>query len=115
MTRISTTTSESSFRPFSFFSSCRCRYGLGCNNRHERTYLWLFLIFAFPLLRIVVALDRQSAARFCRWRPTHSCWMFSLPLLTLPLWAMFWWDWFGLAGKAVDSSRRLDHCRQWKC
>jgi hypothetical protein len=67
-------------------------------NRNERTYLWLFLVFAFPLLRIALLLIGNLASVLAL-APNTLLLDVLLAPLTLPLWAMFWWEWFGLQAK----------------
>ena len=67
-------------------------------DRKERTYLWLFLVFAFPCLRIVLLLIGNLASVLALGPNTILLDVLLSPL-TLPLWAMFWWDWFGLRAK----------------
>lgn len=67
-------------------------------NRRERTYLWLFLVLAFPLLRIVLLLIGNLSSVLPLGPNTVVLDVFLAPL-TLPLWVMFWWEWFGLQPK----------------
>jgi hypothetical protein len=67
-------------------------------NRQERTYLWLFLVLACPLLRVVLLLIGNLASVLALGPNTIVLDVILAPL-TLPLWAMFWWDWFGLRAK----------------
>lgn len=67
-------------------------------NRQDRTYLWLFLVLSCALLRIVLLLigNLKSALPL---GPNTLLLDVTLGPLQLPLWAMFWWHWFGLQGK----------------
>jgi hypothetical protein len=67
-------------------------------NRRERTYLWLFLVLAFPFLRIVLLLIGNLSSELPLAPNTLVLDVFLAPL-TLPLWVMFWWEWFGLQPK----------------
>jgi Stage II sporulation protein E (SpoIIE) len=67
-------------------------------NRRDRTYLWLFFALLFPLERIfnVAFLDLSSAVTL----GFGNVWISGfLGQLALPIWAMFWWHWFGLQNK----------------
>jgi hypothetical protein len=67
-------------------------------NRQERTYLWLFLVLACALLRVVMVLIGNLAS-VLPLGPNLIVVDVILAPLVLPLWAMFWWHWFGLQGK----------------
>jgi Stage II sporulation protein E (SpoIIE) len=67
-------------------------------NRQERTYLWLFLVLACALLRVVMVLI-GSLASVLPLGPNILVLDAILAPLVLPLWAMFWWHWFGLRDK----------------
>jgi hypothetical protein len=67
-------------------------------NRNERAYLWLFLVFAVPFLRTVLVLIGNLASVLPIGPNTILVDVFLVPLV-LPLWAMFWWEWFGLRAK----------------
>jgi hypothetical protein len=67
-------------------------------NQQERTYLWLFLVLACALLRIVLLLIGNLASALPL-GPNTLLLDVVLGPLQLPLWAMFWWHWFGLRGK----------------
>ncbi len=65
-------------------------------NRNERTYLWLFFSLAFSFLRNSGALSAICALSCPLGRhPRAGC---SRPV-SITLWAMFWWHWFGLREK----------------
>jgi hypothetical protein len=68
-------------------------------NRQERAYLWLFLVLACPLLRIVLLLISNLGSVLPLGPNTIVLDVLLAPLI-LPLWAMFWWDWFGCAQSA---------------
>jgi hypothetical protein len=67
-------------------------------NRQERTYLWLFLVLSCALLRSVLLLLGNLGSALPL-GPNTIVLDVILGPLQLPLWAMFWWHWFGLAGK----------------
>ncbi len=67
-------------------------------NRKDRTYLWLFLVLACPFLRIVLLLIGNLASLLAL-GPNTLILDVLLGPLTLPLWIMFWWEWFGLQAK----------------
>jgi Stage II sporulation protein E (SpoIIE) len=67
-------------------------------NRQERAYLWLSLVLACALLRAVLLLMGNLASVFALGFNTLLLGVVFGPL-QLPLWAMFWWDWFGLQEK----------------
>ncbi len=67
-------------------------------NRQERTYLWLFLVLACALLRVVMVLIGNLAS-VLPLGPNLLMLDAILAPLVLPLWAMFWWHWFGLRDK----------------
>jgi hypothetical protein len=67
-------------------------------NRQERAYLWLSLVLACALLRAVLLLMGNLASAFPLGLNTLLLGVVLGPL-QLPLWAMFWWDWFGLREK----------------
>jgi len=67
-------------------------------NRRDRTYLWLFFALTYPIVSItnIAFSDLSSVIPL----GTSYVWIgcFLEPLI-LPLWAMFWWHWFGLHEK----------------
>jgi hypothetical protein len=67
-------------------------------NRQERTYLWLFLVLSCALLRSVLLLVGNLTSTMPL-GPNTLLLDVVLGPLQLPMWAMFWWHWFGLAGK----------------
>jgi Stage II sporulation protein E (SpoIIE) len=67
-------------------------------NRQDRTYLWLFLVLSCALLRIVLLLTGNLMSALPLGPNTLLLDVVLAPL-QLPLWAMFWWHWFGLQGK----------------
>jgi hypothetical protein len=67
-------------------------------NRQERSYLWLFLVLACALIRIFMVLIGNLAS-VLPLGPDLLLLDVILAPLVLPLWAMFWWHWFGLQGK----------------
>lgn len=67
-------------------------------NRQDRTYLWLFLVLACPFLSIVLVLIGNFGSVLPLGPFTIVVNVLLAPLI-LPLWAMFWWDWFGLRAK----------------
>jgi hypothetical protein len=64
-------------------------------NRQERTYLWLFLVLSCALLRSVLLLIGNLASALPL-GPNTLLLDVILGPLQLPMWAMFWWHWFGL-------------------
>jgi hypothetical protein len=67
-------------------------------NRQERTYLWLLFPLVCSFLRsfLVVYGNLHSGLPL---GPNSIVLNAILGPLLLPLWAMFWWHWFGLEGK----------------
>jgi Stage II sporulation protein E (SpoIIE) len=67
-------------------------------NRQDRTYLWLFFPLVCSFLRnfLVVFGNLYSVLPL---GPNSVVLDVVLGPLLLPLWAMFWWHWFGLEGK----------------
>jgi hypothetical protein len=67
-------------------------------NRQERAWLWLFFALAYPLVGTsTIALSDLSSVIPLG---ASNVWIGALlePLI-LPVWAMFWWHWFGLHEK----------------
>ena len=67
-------------------------------NRRERIYLWLFLTLTCALLRLILVIfGNLDAALSLGWDAI----LLDVILgpLTLPMWVMFWWHWFGLQRK----------------
>lgn len=67
-------------------------------NRQDRAYLWLFFALLFSVVGIfnIVCIDLSSTVTL----GTGQVWIngFTRQFL-LPIWAMFWWHWFGLENK----------------
>ena len=64
-------------------------------NREDRTYLWLFFALACSLLRNCLLMLGNLASVLPIGANTIVLDIVLGPLI-LPLWAMFWWNWFGL-------------------
>lgn len=62
-------------------------------NRHERTWMWLFLALAWSVFngafKVLGALTTTFSIATASWEG----------IIFLPLWLMFWWNWFGLREK----------------
>lgn len=62
-------------------------------NRHERTWMWLFLALAWSVFNgafnVLGALTTTFSIATASWEG----------IIFLPLWLMFWWNWFGLREK----------------
>ena len=62
-------------------------------SRQERAWLWLFLVLAWTVvnnsLSVFTSLTRVVSVDVDTWRS----------VIILPLWTMFWWNWFGLREK----------------
>ncbi|MGC2162355.1 MAG: SpoIIE family protein phosphatase [Silvibacterium sp.] len=67
-------------------------------NRRDRTYLWLFFALTYPIVSItnMAFSDLSSVIPLGPGYVWIGC--FLEPLI-LPVWAMFWWHWFGLQEK----------------
>jgi hypothetical protein len=59
-------------------------------NRHERMWMWLFLALAWSVFNgtsnVLAALTNVFSIATATWEG----------IVFLPLWLMFWWNWFGL-------------------
>jgi hypothetical protein len=59
-------------------------------NRHDRTWMWLFLALAWSVFNgtwnVLAALTTTFSIATATWEG----------IVFLPLWLMFWWNWFGL-------------------
>jgi hypothetical protein len=63
-------------------------------NRHERAWLWLFLVIALDIVDgFVVVLSAQTTLMAYG---TARLWENVFGVLLQPLWVVFWWEWFGL-------------------
>ena len=63
-------------------------------NRQERAWLWLFLALAYGvLISGIIVLSNSTTVLSV----AAATWSYSI--LVLPLWTMFWWNWFGLREK----------------
>lgn len=68
------------------------------NNRQERIYLWLCLVLTIVPARMALLLLGNLISVISLGTNGIFLDVISSPLL-LPLWIMFWWDWFGLRNK----------------
>lgn len=67
-------------------------------NRHDHTFLWLFLALVVSPLEFSLTLTGNLASLISLGNNTILGNILLRPLV-LPLLAMFWWNWFGLRGK----------------
>ncbi len=80
-------------RAFLFLLTAPLAFWAWLYNRHERAWLWLLLVLAWNVFTIfmvmLTTLTTVVSVATDVWRS----------ILILPLWTMFWWNWFGLREK----------------